>query len=255
MEERSAGRVFGEIAEVYDRVRKPYPAALFDDVLEYAGGATRALEVGAGTGRATVAFAEKGVSVVAVEPDPRMAEVLRRRVARVDGVEVERCTFEEYRPAERFGLMFSAEAWHWTTPETRWELTRAALADGGTLALFWNNERIDEPSVQQTFVEVFARLAPTVTIKDLAVPAERAWQQWPGDELAATGGFGDLTSRHYLVRQRVPAADYLGLTRTRSQFRMLPAATQEEVTANLAEVLGDELTIATNTTLLLARRK
>jgi len=49
---------FGGVAELYDRSRPSYPPALVDDVLEFAGvgpgEADRALEVGAGTGKATV---------------------------------------------------------------------------------------------------------------------------------------------------------------------------------------------------------
>jgi SAM-dependent methyltransferase len=254
MEKRDAGRVFGEIADIYDRVRQPYPEAVFGEILDYAGNPPRALEIGAGTGRATVRLAGRGVEVVAVEPDRRMAALLERHAGDLAGVRIERCTFEEYRPSERFGLVVSAEAWHWTVPGTRWELVRAALAEGGTFALIWNNERIAEPELQKAFLDVFAETAPTVTIKDLAVTAERAWSQWPGDELAATNQFTGLTSRHYLTRTVVPVADFTGLTRSRSQFRMLPAGTQERLLARLTDLFGAEVPMAIDTTLLLAKR-
>jgi hypothetical protein len=35
VEKRIVGRVFGEVAEDYDRVRLAYPVALIDDVLNY----------------------------------------------------------------------------------------------------------------------------------------------------------------------------------------------------------------------------
>jgi trans-aconitate methyltransferase len=117
MEEREAGRVFGEVAETYDRVRQPYPEELFGDVLDYAGDARTALEVGAGTGRATAGFATRGLTVTAIEPDAEMAAILARRAS---GVRIEHCTFEQFRPAERFGLVYSAEAWHWTKPGGGW---------------------------------------------------------------------------------------------------------------------------------------
>jgi SAM-dependent methyltransferase len=81
MEEREAGRVFGEVAETYDRVRQPYPEELFGDVLDYAGDARTALEVGAGTGRATAGFATRGLTVTAIEPDAEMAAILARRAS------------------------------------------------------------------------------------------------------------------------------------------------------------------------------
>lgn len=52
--ERLRARVFGEVAGEYDRIRPGYPDQLFDDVIAYAAlGSRQALEVGAGTGKAT----------------------------------------------------------------------------------------------------------------------------------------------------------------------------------------------------------
>src|SRR4051812_35023248 len=78
---RDRGLTFGEAAELYDRARPGYPEPLFDEVLTSVPGAARVLEAGAGTGHATAALAARGVAVEAVEPDPRMAAVARRRRA------------------------------------------------------------------------------------------------------------------------------------------------------------------------------
>src|SRR5205823_6587846 len=133
----------------------------------------------------------------AVEPDDAMADILARRVAQFPDVQVVRRSFEEFRAAERFGLLFSAEAWHWTLPETRWQLAADALGDGATLALFWNNERIHEPALRASMLRVFARHAPSVVVNDEPVTSEQVWQQWPGDELSGIAGFAGLASRHY----------------------------------------------------------
>jgi ubiquinone/menaquinone biosynthesis C-methylase UbiE len=49
-------RIFDEDAELYDRARPGYPTELYDDLAELAGVRTgsRVLEVGCGTGQATV---------------------------------------------------------------------------------------------------------------------------------------------------------------------------------------------------------
>ncbi|MGW1675046.1 hypothetical protein [Streptomyces sp. NPDC002324] len=49
---------FGVVAEAYERFRPGYPVELFDMVMAYAGHPVRtALEIGAGTGKATRLFA------------------------------------------------------------------------------------------------------------------------------------------------------------------------------------------------------
>src|ERR1051325_8579807 len=82
---------FDANAELYDAVRPSYPDALADDVIARAG--RRILEIGAGTGKATAVFARRGASIVAIEPGPSMAAVLRRNTAELD-VTVEETTFE-----------------------------------------------------------------------------------------------------------------------------------------------------------------
>jgi 16S rRNA A1518/A1519 N6-dimethyltransferase RsmA/KsgA/DIM1 with predicted DNA glycosylase/AP lyase activity len=73
--------VFGEAADAYDAARPGFPEALVDDVIEYArlDGAP-VLEVGAGTGKASVPYARRGLELTCLEPDARMAAVLRRNV-------------------------------------------------------------------------------------------------------------------------------------------------------------------------------
>jgi hypothetical protein len=57
---------FGVMAEAYERFRPGYPVELFDMVMMHAGQPVRtALEIGAGTGRATRLFAQRGVTVTA----------------------------------------------------------------------------------------------------------------------------------------------------------------------------------------------
>jgi hypothetical protein len=61
---------FGLAAEQYDLIRPGYPAPLVDAVLAHCGGpGITALEAGAGTGKATRAFAARGLRITAVEPD------------------------------------------------------------------------------------------------------------------------------------------------------------------------------------------
>ena len=113
---------FDRNAEQYDAVRPSYPDAAIDDLLKRSsiepGG--RVLEVGAGTGKATVLLARRGYSVVAIEPAPRMAALLRRHVAPYKNVSIAETTFEAWDGAEEsFDLVVSAQAFHWVRPDVR----------------------------------------------------------------------------------------------------------------------------------------
>jgi 2-polyprenyl-3-methyl-5-hydroxy-6-metoxy-1,4-benzoquinol methylase len=102
--------VFGEVAELYDRHRPGYPDPVVDDLIGLAGleAGTLVLEVGAGTGKATAMFAERGIHVLAVEPSAEMAVVARRR------------------------------SWHWVEPRVGFAKAARVLSPEGVLAAFWN---------------------------------------------------------------------------------------------------------------------
>lgn len=127
---------FGAIAEAYDRERPRYPGELFDTVVEKAG-TGRAAEIGCGTGIATLPFAERGLEIRAVDPSEEMAAVARRNLAAYPKVRVEVAAYEEWQaPEEPFDLVYCAQAWHWITPEARFEKTASILRPGGFLAVF-----------------------------------------------------------------------------------------------------------------------
>src|SRR6185369_16029825 len=124
-------RSFDASAELYDAVRPGYPDALAEELLATAG--RRVLEIGAGTGKATVVFARHGASIVALEPGGKLAAVLRRNVAGHD-VTVEETTFEAWPIAQPFDLVMAAQAIHWVDPAVRYHKAAEALAPGGVVA-------------------------------------------------------------------------------------------------------------------------
>jgi SAM-dependent methyltransferase len=135
----SSGRHFDLVARSYDAVRMSYPAALFDDMFDYAGSPAvrRALEIGCGTGQATKPVATRGVFIVCVEPGPNLAKLAQQNLAKFNNVRVVCSAFEEWSlEPEPFDLIFSANAIHWVNRRMRTRKTAKALRPGGTLAIF-----------------------------------------------------------------------------------------------------------------------
>src|SRR4051794_14148855 len=120
---------FGGVAEAYERFRPGYPVEIVEVVTAYARQPIRtALEIGAGTGKATRAFVQAGGVVTASEPDRAMLDELRKQVPNVTTLQV---AFEDLALGERFGLVYSAAALHWTITEGRWTRIAALLQPGG----------------------------------------------------------------------------------------------------------------------------
>lgn len=130
---------FDRAAAAYEATRPSYPDVVFDDILERSN-ATNAVEVGAGTGKATVELARRGVEVVALEPGPQLAAILRSKTIGLPVTVVE-TTFEAWT-GEDYDLVFSAQAFHWVEPAVRYTKAHDVLRPGGSLALIMNEKAV-----------------------------------------------------------------------------------------------------------------
>jgi SAM-dependent methyltransferase len=237
--------VFGEVADLYDRYRPTYPNAVFDRMVEFAElqPGDRALEVGAGTGRATRPLGLRGLALTALEPSPAMARLARRNTADLAAVQVEEASFEEWPlPPEPFGLVASAQAWHWVRPEVAYSKARDALESGGTLALLWNtgfltweeNRSGHSAELEEQIEEVYRRETPSLS---QGVPGEGEPDRQ--QEIVASGAFVDVLREDFPWSTTYTSQEYLGLLRTQSDHRLLDPPLLERLLSGIEVVLAD----------------
>ena len=244
---------FGAVAEAYERFRPGYPAELVDLVVAYARRPIRtALEIGAGTGKATRAFAHRGIAVTATEPDPAMLAELRKHVpASVTPVTG---AFEDLETGD-YDLVYAAAALHWTKPDGRWERVAGLLAPGGAFASFGGPVHLADPEVASAFV---AARAPFLATDDVpspdGTPPEQD-MQWPGTELLRSGLFTDVRQAVVERRLRMSADDFVGHLSTVSAYLELPAATRAELFERILAVLPESVDVDADLTAHLAIKR
>jgi SAM-dependent methyltransferase len=244
---------FGVRAEAYERFRPGYPAELFGMVMAYAGRPVRAaLEIGAGTGKATRLFAERGVMVTATEPDGAMiAELVKHVPANVKAVQA---AFEDLRPGERYGLVYAAAALHWTSPQGRWPRVAALLEPGGVFASFGGPAQLADPAVEEA---VRAARAPFLDSDDVPYPEGTPpghGMRWPGTELQRSEWFTDVQQLVIERHLTMSARDYVGHLSTISAYLELPDLEQEQAYSQILRVLPATVEVAADITAHLARR-
>ncbi|MEU1293671.1 class I SAM-dependent methyltransferase [Streptomyces sp. NPDC005840] len=220
------GRTFDEDAELYDLARPGYPAELYEDLAELAGAGPgcRLLEIGCGTGQATVPLAGRGCRITAVEAGPSMAAVARRNLDGAAGVEIVTADFEKWPlPAEPFDVVLAATAFHWIDPAVRTAKAAEALRTDGALAVV-RTQHVSG-GTEEFFAEVqrcYERFDPETPP---GVRPPRAADVDGSDhalEVERSGAFGPTEFRRHERDLTYTTSEYLELLQTYSGHRALP---------------------------------
>jgi len=130
--------MFDRAAAGYE-ARPGYPSGVFEVLGERCGlgPGARVLEIGPGSGQATVPMLDCGADITAVEPGAALARgLVERTLGRP--VEVVTSRFESVElPDAAFDLIASATAFHWVDTTVGLERCARYLRDDGWLALWW----------------------------------------------------------------------------------------------------------------------
>ena len=145
------------MAGSYHQARPDYPAELYAALIDAADLAPgdRLLEIGCGTGKATLPLAAHGFRITCLEPGPRLAAQARRNLTAYPAVTVAQDAFESWEPppGQSFDLVFAATAWHWTDPDVRYQQAWRCLRPGGHLAT-WAATHVVPAGGDQFFAEI-----------------------------------------------------------------------------------------------------
>lgn len=263
--------IFGEVAEAYDARRPSYPKGLIDDVLAYTGldepsmrpaasplhkGTRSSIEVGAGTGKASVLFAERGIELVCIEPSAEMAAIARRHLRPYPAVSLVETSWEEFQePPDPVDLLFSAQAWHWTSKASRYAKAARVLGGArarppsrprselpqlgppGTLALLWNVEagRGGGP-LSEALDLAYAVLGSAPRSMDRATRLNG--NDWVMAEINESGLFEAVTVVRHLWHKTYDLAEWIDLLGTQSDHLMLDPAVRDELFTRIADAVA-----------------
>lgn len=230
---------FDAVAELYDRARPTYPDELFDDLVELAGlkPRSRVLEIGCGTGKATLPLAGRGLRVTCVELGASLAAVARRRLALFPGVEIVNADFETWTPARAdYDAVVSFTAFHWIERERRYPSTAAVLRDGGAIAIAMIHHVLP-PDADPFFLE--AQADYDAVGKGGTPPGPPEAVEAFAEEMAASGLFRVVAERRYQWDVEYTADEYIAVISTYSENIAMDEETRERLFALLEARIGD----------------
>ena len=249
---------FDNVPDVYDRIRPTYPDALFDELFSHLQSPVRALEIGAGTGKATGSLLPRGAHVTAVEPGANMAAFLRQKHGGDDRLEVLNATFEDAAVEPGYDLVIAATSFHWVDREVRLQKSHHILRAGGALAVISTNQIASNAdrgffeAAQPIYRHHFPGEAPPPpTPGEDVVPDEFA-------DIDASGLFGRARLHRYRWDQTYTTAGWADLVRSFSGTQMMTEQDREALITELSELIdrdfGGSITRPLVITLTLAFR-
>ncbi|SNT64364.1 Methyltransferase domain-containing protein [Asanoa hainanensis] len=232
---------FGQDAELYDQCRPGYPPPLFTDLATLAGLGphARVLEIGCGTGQATLPLAQLGCTVVALDLSHDMAAIARRNLAQFPNVTVVASAFEDWQPSdETFDAVLSATAFHWLDPDVRMIKAADLLRPGGALGIVSTHHVAG--GTNAFFADAqrcYERFDPTTPpgmqlTADDESPEETA-------EFERSARFGPVTFRRYEWQHTCAANEYLNLLMTYSGHRAMAPQARSNLFACITHLIDN----------------
>ncbi|MBV9104248.1 MAG: class I SAM-dependent methyltransferase [Candidatus Eremiobacteraeota bacterium] len=202
----TAARFSGRVAD-YAKYRPSYPVEAIDAILDGAGD-PRSLtiaDIGAGTGISARLFAERGATVIAIEPNPAMRAAASQVGLDARDADAEHTGLDD----QSVDVVTSFQAFHWFATDTAVREFVRILRRGGRVALVWNVRDAEHPVTAE-----YSRIA------DLdSAAAQRAGQVADDSDLSAllrNGGLADFRSHVFRNRQRLTLDALLGRARSAS---------------------------------------
>lgn len=255
-------RTFDEIADLYDRGRRPAPEHVFDDLFSQTGidpSAADVLEIGCGTGQATLELARRGCRVVCVEMGANLAAIARRKLAGFPRVSVVNARFEDWSPGNlKFDIVFAANSWHRLDPQHSYSRSAAALRPEGVLA-FTKGHHLFPPDCDPFF---FALQSCYEEIGE----SHLQWPQPPPEEIPdsreeieRSGYFDRVQAIRRIWVEEFTADEYIAMMATASDHRLMEPAKRERLFAEMRRLSsarpGGRIRKHNLTILHLARKK
>lgn len=235
--DNSLRTTFNQAPGDYNAVRPGYPDQLFEDVVALSGipPGGQALEIGCGTGQATLPFAQRGYHILCLDIGADLLAIAAANLHAYPQVHFEHVSFEDWTVnAGAYDLVYAATSFHWVPREIGYPKAVLALKPGGALAVFSNAH-------PRFYTDFFAEVQPVYRqyMPDQLDPRQRPTTDEEIEEqsryMQSTGLFSSVEVRTYPWTKTYTTREYIQLLNTYSDHRALP----EERRRGLYQAIAD----------------
>lgn len=249
---------FNEIYAEYDKWRPTYVSELYKDIMDFKqiSQSSNALEIGIGTGQATVPILEKGCFVTAIELGDKLAEYTKQKLYKYNNLNIINMAFQDYECSDNsFDMIYSATAFHWIPEEIGYPKVFEMLKSGGIFARFANHPYKDKGNEE---LDLAIREVYSKYMSDSKLSPEYGETQCEKMvEDIKKYGFIDVNYKLYHRTRTFNAKEYVSLINTYSDNRALEENKRNEFHKEIENAIdnyGGKITVYDTIDLELARK-
>jgi ubiquinone/menaquinone biosynthesis C-methylase UbiE len=155
---------FDIFANNYDDVRPGYPAQMYTDIQEICSISDRSklLEIGAGSGIATIELAKLGCEIIGIEPGANLVAIAKQKTAEYPNVQIIEAMFEDFEAKEKFDVVLALTSFHWISEYLKYKKAFDMLNDNGSFVLVWNSFFQSDSLVAQEINSLYQEILPDI---------------------------------------------------------------------------------------------
>ncbi len=249
---------FNEIPIDYDKWRPTYVPELYKDILDFKkiNQSSSVLEIGIGTGQATLPILKTKCHLTAIELGDKLAEYSKQKFIEYKNFQVHNITFQDFEVLpQAFDMIYSATAFHWIPDEIGYPKVYQLLKSGGVFARFANHPYKDKgnEALDQAIQKVYSKYMSYS-------PAPLEYGEEQCREIASRMqeyGFVDVKYKLYHRTRTFNADEYIFLINTYSDHRALEEEKRNKVYNEIRDEIikyGGKITVYDTIDLQLARK-
>lgn len=249
---------FNSVYAEYDKWRPSYVKELYDDIFDAKeiNASSNVLEVGIGTGQATLPILETGCKLIAIELGDQLAKYSKCKFENYENFDVKNLSFQDFQcGSNSFDLIFSATAFHWIPEEIGYTKVFDMLKSGGMFARFANHPYKDKKriNIHKAFENIYAKY----------MPGSLGGKEYSGEkakniaDIAYKYGFIDIRYKLYKRTRTFTANEYIQLLGTYSDHIAIEESIRMKFFHEIREAINDNggiITIYDTIDLQLARK-
>jgi len=244
---------FNLIAKQYDTWRLTYPLELYKEIFSFCGDFQTALEIGAGTGKATKKFLDKNIEVTALEPANEMLNIACEKYHGFQNFHPLRMSFEEFfaeNNGKIFDLVFAASSFQWIKRDDRLNMISSLIKPKGFFVRFKTTTILQSNSTTDKILcDLYEKFFPDFLPKEVAHTSfnERNYN---------AAGFGKVVRKNFFRPIAFKRDDYIAFANTYTEYLCLPQKVRDnfEEAIRISVSAQDSFNLTQKCSLIMAQK-